>query len=190
MKELQYYNIEHQKQVLDPSYVPQCAFSCDTPALVMDYYKDGLNANKPAEYFDPEVATKALMEFTNGQAIPSALYNQAIWTNHYLETLVTLLHKGFDCNPEIMLKLVNQYDKLMALLSAEKEKAERFHSTIQRLRSKNFDLRKRVKKLENDLLNCAMDCQVLQDKLTATEAIHAITGEDTGSLAASGSFGE
>lgn len=189
MKELQYYNIEHQKQVLDPAYVPQCAFSCDAPALVMDYYKDGLNADKPAEYFDPEVATKALMEFTNGQAIPSALYNQAVWTNHYLETLVTLLHKGFDCNPEIMLKLVNQYEKVMKLLSDEKEKTEEMHRRVQLLRSKNFELRKRVKKLETQLREAGIHCQIIQDKLTATEAIHAITG-DTGSLAASGHFGE
>lgn len=188
MKDLQYYNVEHQKQILDPAYVPVCMFSCDTPAIVMDYYKEGVQTNKPEEYFDPEVATKFLMEFTKGQAIPSALYNQAVWTKHYLEDLVALLQKGYECTPHIMLKLVNQYDKVLGLLNKQEQKTEEMHQRVQRLRSKNFELRKRVKKLEKELLDCAMECQILQDKLTADEAIHAIT-EDTGSLAASCDFG-
>jgi hypothetical protein len=188
MKELQQYNKEYQRHVVDPSYVPQAVFNCDTALLVMDYYKEGIQTNQDWKYFEPAQAAKTLMEFTNGQASPALIYNSAVWTKHYFEDLVDLMQRGYECNPEIMLKLIKQYDKVMNLLNEERKKKDEMHSRVQRIRSKNFELRKRVKKLEAQLLEAGIHCQVMQDKLTATEAIRAIT-EDTGSLAASCDFG-
>lgn len=151
MRELQEYNKEHQHERIDPEYTAMAIFDCDYDLLVMDYYIDGLSNNADAAYFDPEQATKFLMEFIEGQASARSMYERAVWTNKYLEELVALLQKGYECTPHIMLRLVNQYDKVLRLLNEQKQKTEEMHRRVQRLRSKNFELRKAVKLLQKDL---------------------------------------
>lgn len=173
MRELQEYNKEYQHERIDPDYTARAIFDCDYDLLVMDYYVDGLSSNADDAYFDPEQATKSLMEFTKGQASARSLYERAVWTNKYLEELVALLQKGYECTPHIMLRLVNQYDKVLGLLTEQKQKTEEMHRRVQRLRSKNFELRKAVK--------------ILQKKLAA-EKESTLHPDDVLSLSASAEF--